>query len=311
MIKKIINRAACKLADLTSQKSELNLPGIMEKEVNPINRRFEGGQLKNYPRDFLIRKDALLKPLVKQVWDAGKLEDSFLQRRELSEMDERVVEYPVALMDLMQITSSHENTHILDVGCVLNNPCVKDYISKLAQLIWFMNPSVEPFQYNNNMAYIVSDIRKHRLPEGLTFDLVTCLSTLEHAGMDNTRYGGEPAEFEGHFEHPEKFAVDAAQKLLPLVKPEGQLLISVPFGPFEYVYVYGKPEDPIYYTFDKQRLLTLKESLTGFESQILIYKIIPRKGWFRTSIDDDDILKHADNCAAAGAVAFIKAAPKR
>ena len=273
------------------------------------NRRAEGGQLKNLPSDYLAKQKDLLSPLMKKVWDNRKLEDSFLKVPEFTEIGERIVEYPFVLAKMIELASKSQSLYHLDVGCVLNNSIIKDYVSKLSEMIWFLNPSVEPFQYNNNMGYIVSDIRKHRIPpSSITFDLVTCLSTLEHVGMDNIRYGGGKAEFEGYCEDPEKFAMEATKRLLPLVKPKGRLLISVPFGPFEYVYIYGKPNEPIYYTFNKEKLLALKECLVGFKSEIIIYKVIPGKGWYKASIDEDnEILKHAVNCAGAGAVAFIDA----
>lgn len=273
---------------------------------DPLRRRFEGGQLKQYPSDFFIRQDAALRPLLSEVLRGGGITDTLFLRPELSVFDERVVEYPVALASLIQ-ASVCDHVHVLDAGCVLNNPSISEYVSKLVSMVWFLNASFEPLHYEENAAYILSDIRRHRLSTDLGYHLVTCLSTLEHIGMDNTRYGGNPAEFSGELKNPEKLALDALHSLLPLVKPGGKLLVSVPFGPFEYLYLHGRPRDPIYYTFNERMLSTLADGLGGFEPSTSIYKVVPQQGWVRTSIHDQDILRYGDNCAGAGAVAFIEA----
>jgi len=279
---------------------------IKTKFRDPLKRRFENGQLKGFSREFFFEREVLLHPLLKKVFESGEMKDSFLLSSELSEFDERVVEYPLALAKLMKEANGRK-IQLLDVGCVLNNSCIKGYVTDLTKMIWFLNPVLEQLAYENNMAYILADIRKHCLPEKLTFDFVTCLSTLEHLGMDNTSYEGSSAEFEGNLKNPEKFAIEAVPRLSGLVKPGGYFLISVPFGSFEYLYTYGKMSHPIYYTYDKQMLLALQDKLVGFDCKISIYKVIPKKGWVKTSINDNNILKHADKCAAAGAVAFIEA----
>jgi SAM-dependent methyltransferase len=240
------------------------------------------------------------------VHKARRLDPAIFDRPELAGLDERCIEYPVALEAVMQ-AAKNPDLHLLDVGCVLNNGLIAKYVSEFARMIWFINPSLEKPAYTENMVYVLSDIRRVRLPEMLQFDLVTCLSTIEHIGMDNTRYGGAPAEFDGAIDDPERFAIDGLRSISRFVKPGGRLLTSVPFGPFELLYLYQQPGRPIYYTFDKPRLLRLANALDGFEFTTLVYKVIPGRGWVKTNVDDTDVLPHAERCAAAGAVAFIDA----
>lgn len=59
-----------------------------------------------------------------------------------------------------------------------------------------------------------------------SFDLIWCISTLEHVGMDNTNYV-EGAGDKG------QSPVAAVKEMIRLLAPGGRLLVTVPFGRFE------------------------------------------------------------------------------
>ena len=276
------------------------------KPSDALHRRVEGGQLKRFPPDYFPRRDAQITRLLDEVAGGHEIGPDFFLRGPLANYDERVVEYPIALKCLLQ-AAARGSVDVLDVGCVLNHALMREYVSRAARMIWFMNPSLEPSQYEKNVAFLLADMRVHQLPEELKFPLVTCLSTLEHIGMDNTRYGGGPKEFAEPPERPEAFAIEGTRNIAKLVAPGGTLLISVPYGVFEYVYTYGNTNDPIYYSFNAEMLQALEQSLSGFEVSHSIYKVVRNCGWVETDTDDRDFLKYADNCAAAGAIALIKA----
>ncbi len=309
-----MSRIITRILDASPRKvlKKLSIEKLVKKtkfkdNVNPLQRRFEEGQLKGYNHEYSNRKHSLIESLLNEVANSDYFDDCLFLNYKYSELDERVIEYPFALSTLMNTAINKKKVQLLDVGCVLNNLLIRNYVTQFTQWVWFLNPSLEPLQYQNNFSYIVSDIRNCQLPSELKFDLVTCLSTIEHVGMDNTRYGGTGKEFQETPNNPEKFAIQATQKISQLVKVGGKLLLSVPFGPFEYLYIYGNLNDPIYYTFNGDMLLALQDSLVGFDSQIYIYKVIPGKGWVTTDAKDSNILKYAENCAGAGAVAFIEA----
>jgi SAM-dependent methyltransferase len=69
----------------------------------------------------------------------------------------------------------------------------------------------------------VGDVRAPPYADA-TFDLVTCISTLEHVSKDNTDYGtAGPATNDGG-------DLKAMQGLFRILKPGGRLILSVPFG---------------------------------------------------------------------------------
>jgi len=273
-----------------------------------INRRDPGGFLRGYERDFLALKDRLIPPLVDHAAKAGSVNDALFLMPDLDLLDERLIEYPVVAA---RISAERQRLgrpiQLLDVGCVLNNSYISTAVRDACEVVWLMNPVLEKLVYANRVGYLVGDARHFQLPSDLRFDLITCLSTLEHFGMDNTRYGGGGAEFEGLIDDPERFACQGLQSISAWVKPGGSLLASVPFGPFEFLYVAGQPDRPIYYTFDQTRLEKLGTVLEaqGFEVSVDVFKVIPDVGWVKTTIGDPDILRHAEDCAAAGAVAFL------
>jgi SAM-dependent methyltransferase len=72
------------------------------------------------------------------------------------------------------------------------------------------------------MARIRGDLRAMPYRSG-SFELVICISTIEHVGMDNTRYGVAGQHVEGG---------DAAafREIERVLAPGGRLLVTIPFG---------------------------------------------------------------------------------
>ena len=61
------------------------------------------------------------------------------------------------------------------------------------------------------------------------FDLITCISTLEHIGCDNTRYVSGFGRGAAPFKQQEQ----ALTHLLSALTRRGRLLVTVPYGVFE------------------------------------------------------------------------------
>jgi O-antigen chain-terminating methyltransferase len=69
---------------------------------------------------------------------------------------------------------------------------------------------------------VVADVRQ--LPFGDdAFDVVVCISTLEHVGRDNRRYGADAERDEGA-------TGTALEELRRVVAPDGRLVVTVPCG---------------------------------------------------------------------------------
>ncbi len=277
-----------------------------DRASDPLNRRFEGGQLKGFMPAYVVNRDKAIESLLSEITANGEFNSKLLERPELAQFDERVVEYAKSWQIINELRENFGST-LCDVGCVLNNELIKSHLVEHTSFHAFANPALEKLVYDKNFAYFLGDIRTMNIPPVWSFDCVTCLSTLEHLGMDNTRYGGDCADFEGEIENPQRFAIEGLLSVKRLVATGGKLMLSVPFGPFEYVKVFGQPEKPIYYTFDQDRLNDLVSVLDNFEVKISIYYVIKEKGWYLGTVSDyNSYYRHAENCAAAGAVAIVE-----
>jgi hypothetical protein len=296
--------------------SRAPLPPV-EELPSPIARRFPGGRLKPLPTSFFESQDRqLAETLLPKAWEIGVAGASFeqllplLANSESALLSERLVEYSWAIWNIARLSRGGKY-HLADAGCVMNRGIVADYVLRACEMIWFMNPAQERLAYTQRAAYVIGDVRQHRLPESLRFKIITCLSTLEHVGMDTKRYGGPGGEINVDVDRPEKNAIPLVEALYKLLAPDGTLLLSIPYGPFEYVYDYDG-ELPAYYTFDRPRAEALLAPIVGHGANVSTsyYKVVPGHGWIETSRDDDGILAYAERCSGAGGI-MLAAIAKR
>jgi SAM-dependent methyltransferase len=132
-----------------------------------------------------------------------------------SSCDERVVEIPWTL------ARYRGEPRVLDVGYAHAEPAYLRALTAAAtaevtgvDLAEAQVPGIRP---------VVADVRS--LPfEDESFDIVFCISTLEHVGYDNTRYGVEGARGEDGMQA-------ALAELLRVLDDSGRLLLTVPCGP--------------------------------------------------------------------------------
>jgi SAM-dependent methyltransferase len=136
-------------------------------------------------------------------------------------LDERSVEMPLAIA----VAALDRPGLVLDAGAALNLPLVRQVApAPAAQLTHFTLPgSNEPRlpDADGHFEYAFGDLRMMPYPDA-TFDRVVCVSTLEHVGMDTTRFGAAPSG-----------AGDASRAVAELVRvlaPGGTLFLTVPYG---------------------------------------------------------------------------------
>jgi hypothetical protein len=134
--------------------------------------------------------------------------------------DERVVELPLAVA----LARRQPTGHVLDAGAALNLRITHDALPAGQRMVHVtQSAAAEPALLDGNrFSYLWADLRDLPFAAGV-FDLALCVSTLEHVGMDNRRYGG-PAE------NSPQSALKAVAELHRVVHAEGCILITVPFG---------------------------------------------------------------------------------
>jgi SAM-dependent methyltransferase len=138
--------------------------------------------------------------------------------------DERVIEYPWLLSRIDSI-----DTRVLDAGSILNKIEILSSPILLDKRLHIVTLAPEGYFYQDRaISYVFEDIRA--LPyQDHWFDLVVCISTLEHIGMDTDIYTRRDASVESH----EGNFTTAVHEMKRVLRPGGRLLVTVPYGAYE------------------------------------------------------------------------------
>jgi SAM-dependent methyltransferase len=139
-------------------------------------------------------------------------------------IDERVVEYPWVLSRLGVAEGL-----LLDAGSALNHEYTLDHPALRSKSLVIYNLSPEKVVRRSNISYIYGDLR-HTILKDESFDEIVCISTLEHVGMNNTLLYSNDARFNEF--RPNDY-LDVIREFKRLLKPDGKLLITVPYGHYE------------------------------------------------------------------------------
>jgi SAM-dependent methyltransferase len=115
---------------------------------------------------------------------------------------------------------------VLDAGSALNHQVILDRVLPVVSSLTILTLEPEERSWpERGVRYLYQDLRRLEIPDG-TFDMAVSLSTLEHVGLDNSRFYDSHAP-QGN---PDDEAQRAMGELARVVKPGGVLLITVPFG---------------------------------------------------------------------------------
>lgn len=134
-------------------------------------------------------------------------------------MTERAVEFGWA-------AAQDPRGDVLDAGSILNHGFTLDHFLPRMRSLTIVTLAPEKRSFSRpGLRYLYQDLRRLDLPDD-SFDAVVSLSTLEHVGMDNTRYAARDAA-QGD---PDEEAHQAVRELVRVARPGAMLLISVPFG---------------------------------------------------------------------------------
>jgi SAM-dependent methyltransferase len=127
-------------------------------------------------------------------------------------MSERVIEIPWVLSRYKGEQS------VLDVG---TSNAYTTYIRHLRARKPKQLRALDLVRVDRGIPCDQGDVRSMPYPDA-EFDLVLCVSTLEHVGMDNSVYGAPSSGAGGD--------LAALREVCPVLKPRGRLLVTVPFG---------------------------------------------------------------------------------
>jgi SAM-dependent methyltransferase len=193
-------------------------------------------------------------------------------------LDERLVEFPWLLSQLPVGRSK-----LLDAGSSLNHEMLLDRpaLAEKTLSIVTLAPEEHCF-WQRGISYIFDDLRT--LPfKDAAFDIVVSVSTLEHVGCDNTFYAGQATVERRLHDY-----VIASRELGRVLKPGGLLLLTVPYGVYEFHGTFQQ--------FDRVRLSRAEDALGPMTSMSETFYRHFASGWQLTD---------ADSCADARYVAWV------
>jgi SAM-dependent methyltransferase len=196
--------------------------------------------------------------------------------------DERVIEIPWALslyanekrileVGITNITDEYENA-------LLHLPAKEIHGIDVTEV------SIKGKEINKRFIFKKEDIRKTSYRDSF-FDLIFCISTIEHIGRDNDSYTSESSilEEEGDFK--------AINEMRRILAPKGKLVLTVPFGK---AYDYGW-----FVQYDDSRLQKLIKysGLEVLEEDYFRYD----EGWMEAGKDELREVLYKDNQSPAAA----------
>jgi SAM-dependent methyltransferase len=191
-------------------------------------------------------------------------------------IDERIIEYPWIFNNI-----THDSACLLDAGSTLNFPEIinQPLLENKKITIFNYNPEYYCF-HKKRISYIFDDLRDIPIKDNL-FDIVICQSTLEHISMDNSIYGHFEKSQENEFSANYDYLI-VVKELIRVLKPKGKLLITVPYGRYEY---HG-----FFQQFDSNMIREAKNVFEKFGTHELSFFKYDKEGWSRSNQID------CDNC---------------
>ncbi|NQT90531.1 MAG: class I SAM-dependent methyltransferase [Candidatus Omnitrophica bacterium] len=184
-------------------------------------------------------------------------------------LDERCIEIPWLLSRLSSVSG-----HILDAGSGLSHNFIVEHPTVKGKEMHIIAFSPEgSFLRQKEVSFICADLRAIPIEDDY-YDVIACISVLEHIGFDNT-YFTHNEDSKEH--HPDDFTL-VVKELRRVLKPGGRLVITVPFGLYR--------DFGFFQQFDGKMLSRIAEAFGKTEQVSETFYRYTADGWQVSTADD-------------------------
>jgi SAM-dependent methyltransferase len=217
-------------------------------------------------------------------------------------LDERVVEYSWICGHLSK--AGKAKPRMLDAGSILNHDFILNRAPFKGSDLTIMTLAPEKYcQWYDGISYVYGDLRETFFKDQ-TFDIVICISTIEHIGLDNTLLYTSDQQ---RAESDETGFLAAAREFRRILRPGGLCFVSFPVG--------SRQNLGWYQVFDDSMVKQLVDAFrpTSYEIEYFRYS---EDGWQRSNADSvkDTVVfdvhsgqgKGNDRAASSRAIACLR-----
>lgn len=180
-------------------------------------------------------------------------------------IDERCVEYAWLFANLKK-----DSYKMLDAGSTFNYKQLinHSYFKNKKLHIYTFYPEFINFK-RDNVIYDYGDLRNMGYKDD-SFDQLISQSTIEHIDMDNSIYGYELSKNEDSCKKSFEY-LKAISEYIRVVKPQGQMLLTFPYGKFE--------NHGFFQQFDSEMVEKIRVLLSEFGTLEIEYIRYTSNGW--------------------------------
>ena len=207
-------------------------------------------------------------------------------------LDERIIEIPWIILNLRNLKGN-----LLDAGSTLNNEyIIKKLKNFKVKIFTTLYPEKNYYNYLG-ASYTYEDFVDLSFKSDY-FDVISCISTLEHIGFDNEIYNY--GKFKKRYKKKNHLNL-VIKNFKRVLKNNGKFFVSVPFG--------KKMKYKNMQQFDFKGLITIIKLFKPKNYSIKFYKFSKNMGWIKTTGKKcENILPNVRNGVAisANSIALIK-----
>ena len=249
------------------------IAGSKSHSLSPIETYLKGNR-KPWSRGYEEYKAMMIEKSINDIGLLDDMSEGILPKGYGLRLDERIVEYAWIFSKL-----HNGQEKLLDAGStfnfefIVNHPCVQE---KTVDICTYY-PEENCF-HRNGISYLFSDLRNLPYRDNL-FDTVVSQSTIEHIDMDNSIYGYE-VDNSSVSETKSYDYLNATSELIRIVKPQGKLLLTFPFGKFE--------NHGFFQQFDLEMMEKILEQVENQGTYSLHFFKYEKDGWRFASANELD-----------------------